>query len=285
LDKDSDYDNDGIPDALEIAYGYSLFSTDELTNADKLFLGIGPNKKDTDFTLPRVTNIDGLTVGATPSFRVAGLVGDNVELFLVPADSYDGKNDDFVEEMSLGTTVIDEGHKGELTAKYAIPNGTYYVVPKGQNGYGKAAKFTVDSSVDKDLAVPNFTTIDTVQGQSISVLEVGLFVRIPLDAFASATDGKFNTKEYIASKVPALEDIQIIHGKTTPNKRVFITMRSVVFSSVVLADAKGNFEVRLPKSKIDLQNEEHSLTAYAANSANQIGSATNTKTIKLQIVK
>lgn len=289
LGEKSDYDNDGIPDVLNIAYGYPMFNedadSDGLTNADELFLDTNPYEKDVDFDLPRVTNVDGFMVGAMPSFRVAGLVGDEVELFLIPADSYDGGNDDFVEQMSLGKTVIDEGHKGEITARYAIPNGVYYVIVNGQNGFGEAAKFTVDASIDKDLTKPEFVEIDTLQGQSTSVLEIGLFVKISLNAFSEATDGEFDTKKYIASKASQLEDIQIIRGKTVPNKRVFITMRSVVFSSVVISDAKGNFEVKIAKNKLDLHNEEHFLTAYATSWEGQMSSALGMRLIKSVPVK
>jgi len=286
IDNNTDLDNDGMPDVLQIAYGMNMFVNEGLSNADALYLGGKAGTRYVCSKLPYVTNVNGLTLGSTPSFRIAGCVGDNVELFIVPADSYDGANDDFVEDMSLGSTEIDAGYKGELSAKYSIPNGIFYVIPKGEEGYGKPSKFVVNNSVDKEQSKPEILAIENSKMKQSFVYDLGLFVRIPLDVVSAASDGKFETKQYIASLLSEPTNIQIIRGKAKPGTHIFITMRSVVFSSVVISDAKGNFQVNVATSNLDLQNEEHSITAYSSSSLNKtMGSATNVRTIKSKVVK
>lgn len=232
---------------------------DGFTTAEEIYMGTDPNKFNEAPNFPSITNLDGKIVGDFPSFRLTSAAGDTVEVFLVNADN---------EEISLGLTTIDERNKGEIHASYPLPDGVYFAVPKGNDGYGAAVRFTVDAK--KAIAAPQFYGPEFISVKDATLGEWNSMVAWVIkywdtnyeefdDVAFWAKQEKLNGNKFL-----------IIKGSAAPNSTIYLTLKSVIYSSVVLSDASGNFEVRMYGSDIDFDNENHSVLGYAVNEDNTI---------------
>ncbi len=257
LDMNSDYDNDQISDVVAMMYDIPMFNPDSdndgYTNAEELFLGLDPKKYDKAPTVPAITNLDGQVTGQWPSFRLRGAAGDSVEVTLLNAD-----NDN---KVSLGFVVIDSKNKGELNLSYPLVNGTYFAVPKGKAGFGEAVKFTVDKNVE--LQMPRIVGYEKLSAEELALLKFGNFVGLVLE-WRGKVDPSFSVVVFVKEKVES-NGVQIVTGYAEPGSVVYLTFKSVVISSVAIADANGKFETRLYASTLDLDAQRHEILAYAAD--------------------
>ncbi|MFA5820755.1 MAG: right-handed parallel beta-helix repeat-containing protein [Candidatus Gracilibacteria bacterium] len=257
LDMNSDYDQDQISDVVALMYDIPLFNPDSdndgYTNAEELFLGLDPKKYDKAPTVPAITNLDGQVTGQWPSFRLRGAAGETVEVFLVNAD-----NDN---KVSLGLVEIDSKNKGELNLAYPLVNGTYFAVPKGKAGFGEAVKFTVDKNVE--LQMPRIIGYEKLSAEEQALLKFGKFVSMLLE-WREKIDPSFSVVVFVKEKIEN-SGLQIVTGYAEPGSVVYLTFKSVVVSSVAIADASGKFETRLYASALDLDAQRHEILAYAAD--------------------
>lgn len=265
----SDYDQDLVSDLYSINYGIPLFDPDSdndgFSNAEEVFMGTNPTTANEISATPQITNLDGATVGSTPSFRIVSTAGDTVEIVLVEATP-----NNEIEYVSVGSTQIDSRNKGEITTPYPLKDAQYYAIPKGQNGYGPAIRFTVDSKLK--LITPKFESKELISKSANLRLTLGYYTGLVVDYWDTASE-EFDSEKYIAQ---IAGDALVIRGNSAPNSINFIAFKSVLLSSVVLSDANGNFEAIVYAEGLDLQTD-HAIIGYSQNyQGNQISSAAQT---------
>ncbi len=258
LELTSDFDGDLLSDAFQVLHGIPLFEEDSdndgYTNSEEIFMGTNPTEYNEAPSLPEITNMEGKIVGQWPSIRVVSSADDVVEIYLVNAETG--------AKVMIGSVSIDARNKGEFNLRYPLSNGKYYAVPKGKNGFGEAVKFTVDSRIG--LRVPQVVGYDLgkINFENGGMLRLGKFVSLTLESVDKADKG-FDSGEYLSAFAGA--NVQIVRGYAEPGSVVYLTFKSVVVSSVAIADAKGEFKVELLASKLDLDAERHEILAYATD--------------------
>lgn len=279
INETTNLDDNDVADAYQIAHNIPLFNDDPdkdgYTTSEEIFLGLNPLKADAAPLKPVITNMNGKVVlsGKDPiSFRIAGKAGDKVKLALVPKKdrekilSLQQKSlytsillSDLVTNISpssrqvdLGSAVIDEHNQGELTVNKIIENGEYYVIAEGKYGVGPASKFTIDNALD--TATPKLNIVEYKRGLPYTI-------QIPLDLVEKIFK-KFDKKNYILAYggKDNLNARMYISGTADPGVTLYATWASRILSSVVLSDAKGNFEIDIPKK---LVQGNHQVLVYA----------------------
>lgn len=263
VDGNSDYDNDYVSDLAAVIYDIPLFNPDAdndgYSNAEEIYLGTDPNKKEKAPTVPMIVNLDGQTVGAWPSIRVSGQAGDEVEVLLIEEAAATGSAEE-LEYISLGSTAIDAKNKGEINLDYPLKNGTYYALPSGVAGYGEAVKFVVDDTVTLDN--PRFVSIEDMTDVEQAMLRLGFYTEIVIDYWDENSE-KFEAHSYISKLVDNVGGRAIIvRGYAEPNTVVYLTYKSVILSSVVLSDASGYFETVVYEDDLSFE-EDHTVIGYA----------------------
>jgi len=307
---------------------------DEISTRDEIYMGTDPMTPNKEMPIACL-NVNGETLGASPSFRCVGNPGDTLEVILVPAKNYRGVNDENIQQMSLGKSFVGTDRKAEFTTQYKLSDGNYYLIPKADAKFGTVSKFTVSKAVDKEVVSPEFidlkstpinkkisayTTKDGYCGVALGattkyVLDVqteinanggfsttkyaaerlpdscsatlGSFITFVLEIDQNIfKNAGFNSSEFIAASTPKGDKVYTIKGKSTPLSPVYISMKSVVFSSVVLADAKGNFELKVYDKDFDVAGGDHSLIGYSADTTGKkMSSAKQSKISKASLAK
>ncbi|MFA6917371.1 MAG: hypothetical protein WC285_00845, partial [Candidatus Gracilibacteria bacterium] len=211
-------------------------------------LGLNPINPDSVPQLAMVTNLNGMTVGGTPSFRLSGTPGDEVQLFLI------GTNDPNRIRKDIGRIIIDENKKGEIMSTERLEDGEYYAMVEGAEGIGEVITFTVDNSID--LAIP-----------AIGGLEISSLVNRTL-ALMNKIFPDVNIEKLIAGFEERQEVRKVIIGYTSPGKTVLVTWKSLILSSVVISDAsQGKFEIAIPDN---LPAGKHEVVTYALDEQKHI---------------
>lgn len=264
LNESSDLDSDGVSDLFQLSLGLPLFESDSdndgFETSEELFFGFSPLEANDIPENPFVTNLDALTVGSNPSIRVMGKAGENVGIYLVNAESQ--------EMTKLSELVVDDRNKGEYSVISPLADGEYYIVLKGDNGYGKISKITVDNQAALDAPelymeeVSAFSKL-MVDGSVRTNLKLGTMVEYVLNLWEKSADASYIAELYkgIYDRQNVVEDVYLVlHGESEPGLIAYVSWKSVLFSSVVLTDAsQGRIALELPG---DLSVGQHEAIVY-----------------------
>ena len=245
--QDSDFD--GVSDKLEYQYGTDPLSVDSdgdgLTDAEEI-LEYGSNPLDPDDP----GDLDSLGVRIT-SFQENQLVGDTTPLIrgVAPFGTQVRLllRNDFGHEKVLGTVGVDENNVFVFQVEDPLRDGRYMLVARSLQPEDKRY---VDSR-------PVHIIID-------STLNVTRPIPRKLDEEEISDDVLLqNLKITIKNNRPVLT------GETEFGNRVTATWRSVVTSSVLIADAvTGEFEIQAPRN-LEFGDHEVWVTAIRKNDSAQ----------------
>ncbi|MBL4694591.1 hypothetical protein JKY72_04450 [Candidatus Gracilibacteria bacterium] len=244
IDTSTDLDQNGIADIKQIQDGVPLFvedpDNDGISARDELFFGGDPIKADKFEDLvpkkPKITNFakKGTKVGNNPMFWLASSkVGETVDLYVVDVN-------DPTEQMFVGSGVVDGGYKIAISAD--LSDGEYLVLTDTEtDGLNTVAKIEVDADLGIETPVldGSFNYPTPQGGKQVNIFPV---------AHAQAVDQFGN---------------HFITGNAQPGQTVYVTWKSLVYNSVVIADADaGYFEVEIPEA---LENGDHEVIVYVVD--------------------
>ncbi|MBT4917542.1 hypothetical protein HON58_03830 [Candidatus Peregrinibacteria bacterium] len=273
-------DEDTINDMWQISHGLPLFNPDPdedgRTNADEIFFGTDPLVADEVFEeeLPedendeetvylkysaKITNLDAVSYGNTPVFRLAGEPDDKVSIYVAPINDSSSKT-------FLGETVIGDDGKGEILSWQGLEDGEYFIVVTDDENE------EVESIDVFEVKNDSSTNIEYLKFSENDKLLV--FIAMLLENVELIVDD-FDKEEFIAIRTPGSNTIK---GRAAPGSTVYVSFKSLVISSVVISDAsQGEFNIDIPKR---LAVGEHDLTAYVMDERESVvGSA---RTVKIR---
>lgn len=238
----TDLDKDGVADVLQIAENGKLFEEGKVTANEKIFFGASlarSYKRLEDILpgVPTITNIpkEGAIVGKEIELWIANAKkGEKLDIFLVDPETE--------EEFHAAKTETDKRYRGAYTLKFEevlekeiTENTEYYIVVQNKRGQGSLTKVTVDPDLEMEV----------------------VSVRL--------TGGRQTFNETLYSTVLLAaggekQENAMLSGYAEPGSKVYVTWRSLVMSSVVVADAsQGYFEVEAPE---DLEEGDHEAIVY-----------------------
>ena len=252
LGDQTDVDGNGLPDSMQVELGLGIFEDpdvdeDGLDAVEEVIYEGNPNGKDEIPGVPEVRGLAGKTTGRLPAFNFLGEDGKKVEVFVVHevdmGGGASGGSARFEEPVFLGELEM-EGNKGQLVVKTPLKEGKNHLVTKVNGEIQKVTGFFVDGS--KTPAAPELSL--TAKGHKagttvIYVLRTAAeIIGLEVDKPKAETPGK-----------------QLIVGTTTPGAIVYAMQKSVIISSVAIADANGEFKLEIEE---ELPEGEHEAITY-----------------------
>ncbi|MBD3360896.1 hypothetical protein GF366_03790 [Candidatus Peregrinibacteria bacterium] len=250
VDERSNFDNDELSDVYQISRGLPLFDNnpdeDKHTNAEEIYFGLDPLTPDDIPEKARVTNIDRLTTGGRPSFRISGEAGATCDLILI---SENGQNSisEMKEKMYFASVLLAQNTQEEKAGE------SLKQIPAASFTIGDDNKAEVN--LDKPLADDLYYALVNCGGET-----------------GEAVKFEVNKKKSISTPKVEIEE-NIVRGSADPGMTVFVTWKSVILSSVVLSDAsQGEFEIDVP----ELPEGDHEVVVYALDEDNSLVSNVST---------
>lgn len=232
-DEDTDTDGDGLSDYIEASMGTDINSADSdgdgMSDVEELEYDLNPNQADyVDEIDTKITN-----------FKEGALVNDSEVLIKGTSDPGSvaviyvlDENGDVVDIVESET---DENGKFAIQMSEGLPDGDYQLFVAG---------------VDEEDEVFDMSSLMEITVDSTQEME---------DVEVSEFEGIAVTEEeeiVIESTRPVLK------GYAEPGSIVNVTWKSMIFTSVVVADTEtGEFVVESP-AELE-ENEEHSVYLYA----------------------
>ncbi len=214
-------------------------------------------------TKPKLTNfIAG--VETAPKFLawVAGpKAGEKISVFAV--DKVDPKNPKSWKIYKLGKYDLDDGYKAavevDLSDKMDEDIKNFTLVVQNEKGEGTSTDITLNKAVAMKLETLTLvngnqvTPIDLTKTNNLLAREAKSLVHV---AAAKVISKEKSTDE---KKVP---EVITVKGYSEPGSVIFVTWKSVLTTSTVIADTNGYFEVQVPKK---LEQGDHTAYTYSYN--------------------
>jgi len=261
-----------------IEYGGDV--NDELID-DKVFMkglsGISDRSTRIQDILPPspiITNLDGLTVGLRIlAWTASSNVGDELTYYIV--DRIDPDDPDTWDIQKIAEVVVGEDYKAapliDLEPYLNLDEGDEIkevdLLVQNQDGLGEYVKITVDPKLEFEARELHLS-----RGEIIKVTDPkGTSARRGAHNFSLTDSMKTSVWLAIAhaaenetgKDLTAHPSNRQLTGYYDPGTTVFVTWKSVVLNSVVIADAsQGYFEVDVPE---DLEEGDHTVLVYAYN--------------------
>jgi uncharacterized repeat protein (TIGR01451 family) len=251
----SDVDGDRLSDAFAAANGLPLGEIDpdgdSYSNEKEIYCGTNPLVSDE--LNPKVSNLERVTSGSTPAFRLcAETPGDSYEIYLVDQESD--------EQLLLGNTTIGDDNRGVFVPGTPIPDGSYYILAKNAD----EEELHVSSFTVSDSDAPTAPGIQLVAGTG-GGSDLGRTVRLVIEFNGDIYT--FDSERFIASASTQA----FIKGSSGPRLIAYATWQSRILGSVVISDAStGEFELEIPS---DLPPGEHEILVYVTDEENNLVSS------------
>ncbi|MCX6735152.1 MAG: hypothetical protein NTZ25_04580 [Candidatus Peregrinibacteria bacterium] len=220
---------------------------------------------------PMLTNMFA-GVETAPKFLVwvAGpKAGEKVSVFAV--DKVDPKNPKSWKIYKFGQYYLDEGYKAavevDLSDKMDKDVKNFTLVVQDEKGVGTTTDIILNKSVTMKL--DTLTLVNGDQVKPIDLTKNNDLLAREAKSIAHVAAAKVNSKEKstVEKKVP---EVITVKGYSEPGSVIFVTWKSVLTTSTVIADANGYFEVQVPKQ---LEKGDH--TAYTSSYNKEKKTASN----------
>ena len=277
---EKDYDGDG-------------FSIDE-----EIYLGFDPEKRDpmSKLKIPHIPEFKyEETVAAKSGFKLSGPPGTVLKVVAIPLKKFDQymeeKNKRFsffnaslfasvlgtgeevpsdaeLGAIQIGETTIDAKYKGFITTENPLPAGEYNLLVEDADGVVFSFyKIKVDE--DLDSLEPEIT----IDQDEFTILRPAICDQTGLYGQLIEKLSNDSSKLYVANLCAEGSDEESeplkLTGTAEPGSTVFLTWKSVVLSSVVIADASaGKFELDV----LPTEAGEHEAIAYIKDSKGRTSS-------------
>ena len=226
---------------------------------------------------PEITNLDGLEVGKEMIVWVAAPnIGGELQMFVVDKQGSEDKENWIVYD--AGKTTVDEGYKSavmidfeDIGVQFSGEKKELDVVVQDEDGNGSASTITVDPALE--LHADN---IHLSKGEIIDVDTIKFYKERGYDDLnGDKTTYKWSDSLYTSTLLASANVVEeetgekltepvlrrILSGYVAPGATVFVTWKSLVLNSVVLADAsQGYFEVDMPRA---LAEGDHEVVVYS----------------------
>jgi hypothetical protein len=266
---------------LSVQEGVSPF--DPLAGDKIFFKGIkglrSPAKTVSDLKpeKPEITNLDGLEVGKEMIVWIAAPnIGGELQMFVVDKQWSEDKENWIVYD--AGKATVDEGYKSavmldfeDIGVQFSGEKKELDVVVQDEDGNGSASTITVDPTLE--LRADN---IHLSKGEIIDVETIEFYKEKGYDDLnGDKTTYKWSDSLYASTLLASANVVEeetgekltepvlrrILSGYVTPGATVFVTWKSLVLNSVVLADAsQGYFELDMPRA---LAEGDHEVVVYS----------------------
>jgi hypothetical protein len=244
-----DTDGDGISDVIEVMTGTDPENTDD-------------NARDRFFGETRSDGAPTVTVGTLRNIVSVGEGGGMLSGNHIPNSSVtvNVKN---LGGIILKTIEVDTDDEGKFVTPLSdFDEGTFVVTVESGGVSGKSVVMEVKE--EKEVYVPEFEVV----GLGIEVLDEDEYDDLDEFDYEVARPSQWHRivmEEYVSSYiegtthanmfVSALEDLKvrnndnarIFAGVATPRTRIVFYFESLITTSVVIADADGQFEIPMPK--------------------------------------
>lgn len=271
----TDSNRDGIADVLALVDGRNILTDCAISLNDQYFFTGGLYKiymayQDLLPEVPRITNLNNpynsdepLTVGSQVMLWIGGRnIGEDIDVFVVDAET--------LEEYHAGEIELDQRNRAgylldfeEVIENFGEEQKRMYIVVQDEDGEGSIEEVIVDPTLELEAQ-----SVHLIRGRVISV-EDG----------ESAGEPNFNESLYttvlLASQsVETQEDDEpyILTGYAEPGSLVYVTWKSLTYSSVAIADAsQGYFEIEAPE---ELEDGDHEVVTYLYNRKNFLSNIT-----------
>lgn len=220
---------------------------------------------------PMLTNMFA-GVETAPKFLawVAGpKAGEKVSVFAV--DKVDPKNPKSWKVYKFGKHNLDEGYKAaievDLSEKMDQDMKKFTLVVQDEKGVGTSTEITLNKNVTMKL--DTLTLINGDQVKPIDLTKKNDLLARSAKSLVHVAATKVNSKDKSTDEKKTPEVITV-KGYSEPGSVIFVTWKSVVTTSTVIADANGYFEVQVPKQ---LEKGDH--TAYTSSYNKEKKTASN----------
>jgi|GEM_PF-2384658 len=236
--------------------------------AEKIFfrgiIGLASQADKLDDLRPTKPQFTNLVAGieTAPKFLAwvaAPRAGEKVSIFAV--DKVDPKNPKSWKIYSLGQYAVDNTYKAavevDMSGKMDKDNDLkrFTMVVQNDRGQGMATDVSLNKNVEMKL-----DTLTLINGGQVTPVDLtksdNLLSRLGKVVFAAAETGN--------------KDVSIVRGYAEPGTVVFVTWKSVITTSTVIADSNGYFETQVPKQ---LEKGDHTAFTYGYNQSKKTASS------------
>lgn len=274
------------------------YDDDGFTIDEEIYFGFNPEKKDpvSKFEVPHIPDFNYEEfVASKAGFKVVGPAGAKVKMLAVPLENFDkymeeknkrfsffstslfasvlGNNDKEsvstdLGAIELGSTTIDERHKGFIVSETPLPAGSYNLMIQDEKGViFSFYKINVDEDLDKiepEINIDQYLFTKLPPAICDNTRVYGMMV----DRIATDSAKKYLDNLCSEGNDEIFEPLKLT-GTAEPGSAVFLTWKSVVLSSVVIADASGGrFEIAVPEN----EKGDHEAIAYIQDSKGRTSS-------------
>lgn len=215
-------------------------------------------------TKPEITNLQpGMEVSPEFLLWVAGPKAEDVSAFAV--DKVDPANPKSWKIYDMGKYAIDGDHKTalalDLSAKMDKPIKKFTIVVQDKNGKGSSQEVTVNKDQTMKL-----NSVSLQNGNNITFADIAtknkdlnyLGKLLVKDGVIQVQNNKNADPKMIA-----------VRGYSEPGSVVFVTWKSILTTSTVIADTNGYFEVQVPK---EVEAGDHTAYTYSYNKGKKTAS-------------
>jgi len=283
---------DGIPDCLEPA---TIEVGEENTKqlADKVVFGLTGAIP----AVPSISNLEGKTVDQKPLVLVTYKPNREVSLIIERAEStkklvvsegmesdpMTGKKENvkittLVEipiseqdrEVKIGSTVVDNEYKGQISVDSPLPEGRYYATLGGDDGVKSRKVMFEVAKTNMEIQDIQVVIDNNAESEEIQPLAKNILRNVEL----ADNSGRFVADEYVDYRDSQSRPVKYrikakIASQNTDRKIAYFTYRSTIFASVALTDANENGEyIDVEVPGYVARNESHKLSAYLSDAKN-----------------